>query len=158
MWAGGDQGPHDRSGLGSMGSDRASRDSVQWTRINTDDMDVRPGRGVEAGRNVARIGDRALSPLHYEAQLTEGFESMYHLLIAHGDALTADDGPLASMRAQPVRFIYRPTRVYGALMEIAIEFRFFVGHVSRQKPLTLPSPLITAARGQSTRSDGQKVK
>ncbi len=70
---------------------------------------------VQEGRNVARIGDRALSPLDYEAEMSEGFASLYRLLLGHREPLRAADGPLAAMRAHPVRFVYRPTRVYSAL-------------------------------------------
>jgi type 2 lantibiotic biosynthesis protein LanM len=115
--AGGERGEaYDSSGLGGVGSDQAPREILTWDRTNTDEMVVRRERVVvEDRQNVARIGDRVLSALDYEAELTEGFESMYRLLVAHRDALCADDGPLASMRGQPVRFVYRPTRIYNAL-------------------------------------------
>ena len=118
-WRGGDdQLPaHDSSALGGVVPFPASRPSVQWDRVNTDAMSLRLERGVvPAGRNAARVGDRTLSPVDYEAQIAEGFEAVYRLLLREREALRAGDGPLAVMRGQPVRFIYRPTRIYSALI------------------------------------------
>lgn len=108
---------HDNSGLGGLDSHPVMRETARWRRINTDDMEIlHERRAIEPGNNVARIGTRTLSPLDYEPALSEGFEFMYRLLMSHRQALCGADGPLAEMRGHPVRFIFRRTSLYGAIV------------------------------------------
>ena len=42
---------------------------------------------------------------------------MYRLLATHKDELAGNDGPLADLRTQSVRFVYRNTKSYGVLQD-----------------------------------------
>ena len=110
----------DNSALGHAASDAAAGESPRWEHVNTDDMQLHDERrGPGADHHVLRLGDRVLSALDHEAEVIAGFESMYRCLLVHRETLCAADGPLAAMRSLPVRFIYRPTRVYGGLLSSA---------------------------------------
>ncbi len=112
--------PRDISGLGGVASHPAVARACTGPGINTDGMDGRPARGsVEAGRNVRRDGRPRALAARLRGELTGGFESMYRLLMESRDALCRADGPLSEMRGHAVRFIYRPTRIYGALAAAA---------------------------------------
>ena len=112
-----DDSAHDISALGCVAGQPASRRILRWHRINTDQMFTRYEEGViEARQNVARLAGRTLAPIEFEKEVIQGFSDMYRLVIAHRDALRDPDGPLRSVRGVGMRFIYRPTRIYSALM------------------------------------------
>jgi type 2 lantibiotic biosynthesis protein LanM len=113
----GDAAVHDTSGLGCTTDQPGSRKVLRWTRINTDAMHIRYEEGLlKTRQNVARLAGRTLSPGDYEAELVAGFTQMYRLVVKERESLTAERGPLAVMRRHKVRFMYRATSVYSALM------------------------------------------
>ena len=89
----------------------------RWESVNTDAMALRTGpvelprpRSVPTltdGRS-ARLGDHG-------ADILDGFEQGYRFLLQHREKLLAADGPVALLSRQRVRFLFRNTRVYGAL-------------------------------------------
>ncbi|HBB34161.1 MAG TPA: type 2 lantipeptide synthetase LanM, partial [Cyanobacteria bacterium UBA8803] len=58
-----------------------------------------------------------LSPNDYIHEIVSGFEQMYRFLMARREVLLAANGPLAGMSRKRVRFIFRPTRIYGAILQ-----------------------------------------
>ena len=111
---GDDGAAYDVSGLGGTTAEARSGQVLRWHGMNTDAMHAGYETvAVEAQKNVPHLDGTALSPLDYQVELTSGFEQMYRFIVAHLEALAAADGPLAAMRTQSVRFIFRATRVYG---------------------------------------------
>lgn len=60
----------------------------------------------------------------YGQDIAAGFEVMYRLLLDERAALLAVDGPLALLRAQQVRVVFRPTQLYGLLLQQSKERRY----------------------------------
>ena len=118
---GDDGAAYDVSGLGSVGDHPPMRDVLRWHQVNTDGMHTRSETvAVPPRKNVPYLNGRVLSPLEYQAELIRGFEQMYRFLLEHRDVLLASDGPLVEMHSQPVRFIYRATRIYGAVLTTSL--------------------------------------
>ncbi|BAZ52082.1 lanthionine synthetase C family protein [Nostoc sp. NIES-4103] len=111
----------DFSGLGSVETQPVAIPMPVWKFINTDDMYQgyeKIDRPVEA--NIPILNGVALSPNDYINELVSGFEQMYRFLIKQRETLLASDSPLAAFQSQQVRFIFRPTKIYGMLLNKAM--------------------------------------
>ncbi len=105
---------NDFSGLGSVDVQPVPIPMPVWRNINTDNMYQgyeKIDRPVEA--NIPTLNGVPLSPNNYIDELVSGFEQMYRFLIRQREALLAPNSPLAAFASQEVRFIFRPTRIYG---------------------------------------------
>jgi type 2 lantibiotic biosynthesis protein LanM len=110
----------DTSALGAVNEFQTTRPQPVWREINTDVMRLeRVPMTVPTSANAALIDGVPMSPNDYLAEIEGGFGEMYRLLIAERDALLAPRGPIDAMRGQPVRFIFRGTGVYYAVIERA---------------------------------------
>lgn len=67
--------------------------------------------------NVPILNGVPLSPNDYLNEIVAGFEMMYRFLIEKREILLSDDSPLAALQNQRVRFIFRPTKVYWAILQ-----------------------------------------
>ncbi|MGB8700930.1 MAG: type 2 lanthipeptide synthetase LanM family protein [Thermosynechococcaceae cyanobacterium] len=106
----------DISGLGSVEPQTIPRKATQWTAINTDAMHLSFAtvtRPIQ--QNVPFLLDTPLSPNDYLADLTEGFAALYRLLLDQSEAFLTDS-PLQQLQTQSVRFVFRVTDVYAALL------------------------------------------
>ena len=93
----------------------------RWVGINTDRMTMRPVFDWPwTLKNLPHIGG---APAHAEDHLdaiSAGFVATYRFLIAQQPALLDPTGPLAAFRGQFVRFVFRATRRYGAILVFAL--------------------------------------
>ncbi|RCJ42659.1 lanthionine synthetase [Nostoc minutum NIES-26] len=109
---------YDVSGLGSTDSQKVPHKLPKWLRINTDDMQMHhESVTMSVGKNVPRLGEIALSASDYQAQIAAGFEVMYRFLMMHKDILLVLWSPLTAMQNQQVRFVFRNTRIYSAILQ-----------------------------------------
>jgi type 2 lantibiotic biosynthesis protein LanM len=104
--------------LGSTDPQQAPQKVPRWGLVNTDEMHL----GYEfinlpIQKNVPYIGEIALSPNDYQAQIAAGFEQMYRFLMDNKDILLQPENPLTAMGKQQVRFVFRPTRVYSLILQ-----------------------------------------
>ncbi|HSO40226.1 MAG TPA: type 2 lanthipeptide synthetase LanM family protein [Labilithrix sp.] len=106
----------DDSALGGVHAERHVK-RAEWALPNTDGMHPRQVEAVEpAGHNAPRIGDQVLSPDDFVGAIVEGFESFYAFLLEHRTALL-EESPLLLLRDQEVRFVFRATRTYVAVLK-----------------------------------------
>ncbi|WP_427158660.1 type 2 lanthipeptide synthetase LanM family protein [Aliinostoc sp. HNIBRCY26] len=111
----------DLSGLGSVESQPVPIPMSVWKLINTDDMHEgfeQVNRPLQ--KNIAMLGGVPLSPNDYIDELVDGFEQMYRFLMRYREVLLESDSVLGTFRSQQVRFIFRPTRIYGRILNNAI--------------------------------------
>ncbi|MBW4576035.1 MAG: type 2 lantipeptide synthetase LanM family protein [Aphanothece sp. CMT-3BRIN-NPC111] len=117
---------YDISGLGSTDHQQAPQKMPRWQLINTDDMHLRDELvDLPIEKNVPRLGEIALSPNSYQAQISAGFEQMYRFLMAHKDILLLPESPLTAMRDQQVRFVFRNTRIYSSIVQKTLAPNYF---------------------------------
>ncbi|MBO9609292.1 MAG: type 2 lantipeptide synthetase LanM, partial [Paenibacillaceae bacterium] len=109
----------DVSGLFSWNEmDEAARMVRGFRFINTDAMKI--GEVVDPESlidNDPHTGGCAFDELRDVPALLGGFREMYNCLLANREALLAADGPLTAFGDQATRFLFRPTSVYGQLLE-----------------------------------------
>jgi type 2 lantibiotic biosynthesis protein LanM len=109
----------DVSALGGGEAEESSRPVPQWKHINTNAMVFR--REVvrleeKPLPNRVKLHDRILQPQDYQAEICDGFCRLYHLLTEQRAPLLASEGPLASFRGCPIRYVIRPTDTYGTML------------------------------------------
>ena len=90
--------------------------STGWTGINTDRMALRTVTELPwAQHNLPHVAGRPAHAEDHLDALAAGFAATYRFLVEERPALLAPAGPLAAFRGQFVRFVFRATRVYGAV-------------------------------------------
>jgi type 2 lantibiotic biosynthesis protein LanM len=107
----------DLSGLGDDPFFKTTRHDWGWSAINTDDMHRRlvPVEPYPHD-NVPAVDDPHFGPAQFTEELTDGFTRAYRALMSMKTELLDADGPLERFRGLPTRFIFRPTKVYAAVL------------------------------------------
>jgi len=86
----------------------------KWDAVNTDDMALRLGPAtVRRPENLPSLGGERLDPSQFREEIVEGFSSTYGMLVETRESLLAPDGAWLRFAGLPVRFVPRPTHVYG---------------------------------------------
>jgi type 2 lantibiotic biosynthesis protein LanM len=111
----------DVSGFGRGDAVPGGGTESRWLRVNTDDMDLATVAAASPpDTSVPAVAGVPLAADDYVRPISLGFERMYRLLTASREALLEPGGPLDALRGLPVRFLFRPTRVYARLHERAV--------------------------------------
>jgi len=131
---------YDISGLGSVDSQRLPWRVPQWRCINTDNMHrVYETVTKPLDENVPMLNGVPLSPNDYLEEWVEGFGQMYRFLTTQRQAVLADEfnssqnlpNPLVALQSQQVRFIFRDTQVYSAVLQKTLAPEFLRNGVDR---------------------------
>lgn len=119
------------SGLGAGDGKQTGVEIPEFTDVNTDVMDLcyRDTHHIE-GESLPRYDGESVGPGAYHDEIARGFEQMYRFLLDQRDELLARDGPLAAFSDVDVRYLFRPTSIYGKV----------------QVPFTTPSYLRTGLK------------
>ena len=113
----------DISGLGGVGHPTVVR-RTQWVAVNTDTMRQDVVDAPLAPRaNTATLGEAPADPNDYVDGIVRGFEAFCGLALSHRGLLLSADGPLTVFADLPVRFVYRPTSTYQAILRAAATVR-----------------------------------
>lgn len=125
-------GAFDLSGLGGDSEQKISYHMPKFHNINTDNMSLSyESTKIPSSANVPSLKGVTLSPNDYVEELVDGFQQMYRFLVAHRESLLALNGPLAALAHQQVRFIFRPTRVYGYVLYNTLQPKYLRDGVER---------------------------
>jgi lantibiotic modifying enzyme len=123
QWLIGSEGRwYEINGLGAVGNRESAHRVPTWDSPNTDRMRLRRDFAEpRASRNAVVLGGTTLSVCDYSDQIVHGFRDMYRLLLDRRAALIEPDSPLAVLRRQHVRFIFRPTTSYVRLLATTLD-------------------------------------
>jgi type 2 lantibiotic biosynthesis protein LanM len=109
---------YDVSGLGSLSPQPAPWRTAQWKAVNTDDMHLaQEAAMLPVSANVPIFNGQCPAPNDYLEYIVAGFQQMYTFLEHHAAAILSPDGPFTRFAHERVRFGFRPTRVYGAILQ-----------------------------------------
>lgn len=133
VWQTGREGQsYDLSGLGAAEIQATGHCCRVFEGINTDGMLLAEKEvTIHPGNNSPTLHGRKRSPQSYVAEIVCGFDDMYTCLMTHREALSAKESPLAAFRDGIVRFVVRPTRVYGLLLRRVSSPEFLCDGVDR---------------------------
>ena len=116
LWQVGARGESfDVSGLGGVSDQETDFAHLDWQHINTDAMTLEHQKLKRtAAQNVPFVSGTDHSPDRFVDDIVLGFQTAYELVLEHRDA--PDFARCVSGLAHhEVRFIFRPTKTYGAL-------------------------------------------
>jgi type 2 lantibiotic biosynthesis protein LanM len=107
----------DVSGLASPAGQLTPFPVPHWLGEGTDEMRLARQRvEMPDGQNRPTLNGLEVDILAYTDAIEAGFTRMYRCLLKHQRDLLSDEGPLARFAQDEVRFIIRPTYVYGLLL------------------------------------------
>ena len=107
----------DVGGLRGTGAGTAALAGRIWRDLDSDTIHFTDDTTFTTRvRNAVRLDGAIQAPDAFAADLLEGFDATYRLLVAHREALLAADGPLAAFAGTPVRVLPRPTTQYASLI------------------------------------------
>lgn len=105
------------SGLGG-GIFDSVREVPQVRHVNTDEMVLARRPAAEPSRkNMPTLYGEPVPFGAYQEALIDGFNTMYRFCLSRKKELGAEDGPLSAFRGALVRFVFRATYVYGAILK-----------------------------------------
>jgi type 2 lantibiotic biosynthesis protein LanM len=118
LWLGQSEEGVDISGMGSVEGQLSPKAVPNWKNLGTDEMRLTRQRvALQGGKNQPTYQGMAAQATDYRHALSAGFARMYRLLLHYRDELLAEGGPLAHFSQDKVRFIVRPTMVYGKVLQ-----------------------------------------
>ncbi|KAB2852082.1 MAG: DUF4135 domain-containing protein, partial [Anaerolineae bacterium] len=74
--------------------------------------------------DMSALGNEAISPNDYEAEIISGFTERYRFLMAHREELLAEGSPLEGFKNQRVRYVFRPTQTYQTVLQHTLQPRY----------------------------------
>ena len=108
----------DGSGFGAPRQHEFELPYRRWINVNTDSMRVvREAFRSAPDPATATNESGSLRVYEHEAEVVRGFEAMYRFLMRERGALLAPGGPLERLGDAQVRFVYRNTAVYLAVLD-----------------------------------------
>ncbi len=106
----------DISALHTPRAEELVEHAVRWQAINTDGMRLaRTTVALPTPKSQPLLRDQPTRLDDYAAHVLSGFKRFYDFLLEQRPALLAPRSPLHDLATQPVRFLFRHTRVYGEL-------------------------------------------
>lgn len=134
---------YDGSALGGVGGQETPFRVPDWQRINTDQMTLstRTVR-TRACPNLPSLQGNPVTLEAYHPAIAQGFTALYRFLLEQRQHLLAQDGPLTAFANQPVRFIFRPTRIYDYLRRKTLHPRFLRCGIDRSLQFDLLSKAL----------------
>ncbi|MDX2098430.1 MAG: type 2 lanthipeptide synthetase LanM family protein, partial [Leptolyngbyaceae cyanobacterium bins.59] len=130
---------------GDAGQTTASR-TLRWHHINTDQMTFEIETvQTRSYKNRPFLADSSISLKNYQDEIVTGFQSIYRLLMKHRAELTSASGPLASLAHQPIRFIFRVTKLYSYLSRRTLQPKFMRDGLDRSIELDALSRALLGA-------------
>jgi type 2 lantibiotic biosynthesis protein LanM len=110
-------GAYDTSALGGIDEQDLPVRLPQWQNINTDNMVMSFVSGKMSPKANSPHPEESGLPLSdYVEDIVKGFWQFYQFLINQRDKILAANGPLVPFAHLPVRFLFRPTKVYGSVL------------------------------------------
>jgi type 2 lantibiotic biosynthesis protein LanM len=136
----------DLSGLGGVGQQKTSFRVRKWHNINTDNMVVGYEYGeTQPSENTPSLDRVNLALNDYLEEIVDGFQQMYRFLMKHRQAMLAPDGPLTALAHQPIRFVFRPTRVYSFFSRTTLDPQFLRDGAERSIQLDIFSRVMLSS-------------
>jgi len=117
-----DKKPYDISGLGSIGEQDILFKKEIWKNLKTDGIKIeRVFLKIKEALNVPFLENKRLSPFEYKNYIVKGFEEMYFTIMKHRDFLLSSESPIRGFYKKNIRFVFRPTRTYGMILNQSLE-------------------------------------
>lgn len=151
---------NDTSALGSMGGQITLRVYPVWQNINTDEMrlvDDEAQAETDSKENEVYLGEENVSVTGYKDYLQEGFTDAYLAITKNKESLVRSSGILIEFQKQQMRFVFRNTKMYYALLYTTCQPKFLREGIDRSIYLELLSRGLYSGSQQNTNSNLWKL-
>src|SRR6266566_6257646 len=149
---------YDVSGLGGISEQELEVRAPQWTHINTDRMTLEHAPvKMQIQVNGPLLNGVPLRLEEHSEDVIAGFQGIYYFLLEQREALLADESPLHELADQQVRFVYRATRIYGALMDKLLHPKYLRDGIERSIQLELLGRAVLPLEGP-LRDKGERTR
>ncbi len=118
----------DISGLGGEGQ---TYETPIWENINTDSMRLRIVQTTVVQGNVPTLLGKRIEMSSYQLQVLNGFQKMYFTLLSQKEFLLDQDSPLQAFTQKKVRFVFRNTNTYCAILQNSYDPKYMKNGVDR---------------------------
>jgi type 2 lantibiotic biosynthesis protein LanM len=113
--------------ISGLGGNHFDEHSVEAPHLKSPPTAVVSDRMHASSLARSNLPTRACAPprlTDFVEDLVTGFRRMYGFLITHREALGNEYSPLNRLAGQHVRFLYRPTRIYNAILHHVLDPRY----------------------------------
>ncbi|BAZ30265.1 lanthionine synthetase C family protein [Cylindrospermum sp. NIES-4074] len=130
----------DVSALGNIEPQQAPSSVRRWKSINTDDMHlVYESIPMPSRQNTVILNGKLLSPNDYLDEIVAGFERMYGFLMEQRKFLLTTNSILTNFKSQRLRFLFRATHIYNAILQKTLAPKFLTNGVDHSIALDVLS-------------------
>lgn len=120
IWMNAESNGVDISGLGGESGQVLPERVPRWEAGRSDLMNLTPTRATLApAENRPSLRGNDVDMLDFAPFLEKGFEDVYRVILANRTDLLSQRGALAAFAGAEVRSIFRPSRIYGLLLQVA---------------------------------------
>jgi len=154
------QDAYDVSGLGGGNYEELSDEAPGLESTLADRMvSDRMPASSPTGSNRPTLAGAPARPTDYVDSLVAGFRKLYGLLLEHREVLRNEGSPLNRLAEQRVRLLYRPTRIYKAILHHVLDTEYIRDGADQSIQLELLArTFIASERPQgSTVSEGRPL-
>ena len=151
---------YDMSGLGGGNYEALSDEAPEGELTLADHMaSNRMLASSLTGSNRPTLAGAPARPTDYVESLVAGFRKMYGFLLEHREALSNESSPLNQLAERRVRLLYRPTRIYKAILHQVLDTKYLRDGADQSIQLELLARIFIASEGpqSSTVSEGRPI-
>ncbi len=108
----------DQSGIGGAAGQFSLTEIPLWSKMNTDEMHLERKRLISAAlpnRPSLSRGEE-VNPFDHTQDIIDGFSHAYRVILTNKLEILSDRGPLGEFRDDSVRYIVRPSLIYGMML------------------------------------------
>jgi type 2 lantibiotic biosynthesis protein LanM len=144
---------YDISGLGGGNYEELSDEAPRLELTIADRMvSDRMPAGSLTGSNRPTLAGAPARPTDYVESLVAGFRKLYGFLLEYREALSNEGSPLNRLAEQRVRFLYRPTRIYKAILHHVLDTKYLRDGADQSIQLELLARAFIASDGPQSRA------
>jgi type 2 lantibiotic biosynthesis protein LanM len=126
----------DFSGFGGIENQKSFFKTPKWHYINTDNMILTyEVKESQSSYNRPSLNGEKVELNDYIEDIIDGFRKMYSFFIENRQKIMSLDSPLTEFAHQSIRFIFRPTRIYGLIQDRSLQLKYLRNGVRRSVQL-----------------------
>ena len=128
----------DVTGLGGFGQQESLGKVSQWNNINSDAMTLSyVYKTKKTHSNIPFLNKTPQLPNDYIEEIVSGFRKMYSVLLEKKTEILEPKNPFNHFSKQQVRFVFRATRTYGAILRKILHPKYMLNGIDRSIQLDL---------------------
>ncbi|MBD2179223.1 type 2 lantipeptide synthetase LanM [Pseudanabaena sp. FACHB-1998] len=121
--------------VSGLGSETQTYETHVWKHVNTDSMRLGIEQTTVLQGNVPTLlrktSEQTIDMSFYQLEVIRGFEKMYLVLLSQREFLLSADSPLQVFARKRVRFVFRNTKTYYAILQNSYSPQYMKNGIDR---------------------------